>query len=67
MQLGGLEGGMVRVFMRTYHEAGVVKGLFRGMTVNYMRAIPQTAVLFSVYETMKEFLGLQTGIKMPSV
>jgi len=67
MQLGGLEGGMVRVFLRTYHEAGVVKGLFRGMTVNYMRAIPQTAVLFSVYETMKEFLGLQTGIKMPSV
>lgn len=67
MQVGGLEGGMMKIFWTTYLEAGVIRGLFRGMTVNYMRAIPQTAVLFSVYETMKEWMGLQTGIKIPSL
>ena len=67
MQVGGLEGGMMKVFWTTYQEAGVVRGLFRGMTVNYMRAIPQTAVLFSVYETMKQWMGVQTGIKMSSI
>jgi len=67
MQLGGMEGGMVKVFLTTYQEAGIIRGLFRGMTVNYMRAIPQTAVLFSVYESMKQWMGLQTGIKIPSI
>ena len=67
MQVGGLEGGMMKIFWTTYQEAGVIRGLFRGMTVNYMRAIPQTAVLFSVYETLKQWMGVQTGIKISSI
>ena len=67
MQVGGVEGGMMKVFWTTYQEAGVVRGLFRGMTVNYMRAIPQTAVLFSVYETLKQWMGVQTGLKISSL
>lgn len=38
------------------------KGLYRGMTVNYVRAIPMVAVSFSTYELMKQLLGLDTGL-----
>jgi len=64
MQLGQFEGGMLKVLGSTYREDGVIKGLFRGMSINYMRAIPMTAVSFSVYEMMKQMMGLQTGLKI---
>ena len=64
MQLGQFEGGMVNALVSTYKEDGVIRGLFRGMSINYMRAIPMTAVSFSVYEMMKQVLGLQTGVKI---
>ena len=40
------------------------RGLFRGMSVNYLRAIPMTAVSFSVYEIMKQLMGMETGLKI---
>ena len=64
MQLGQLSGGMLSVMLATYREAGLVRGLFRGMSINYMRAVPMTAVSFSVYETMKQMMGLHTGLKI---
>ena len=64
MQLGQFSGGMMAVLVSTYKEAGLVRGLFRGMSINYMRAVPMTAVSFSVYETMKQWMGLQTGLKI---
>lgn len=45
-----------------YQQDGIVKGLYRGMTINYLRAIPMQAVSFSTYELMKQLLGLDTGI-----
>lgn len=48
--------------MLTWKEHGVVKGLYRGMTANYVRAVPMVAVSFSTYEVMKQMLGLDTGI-----
>ena len=40
------------------------RGLFRGMSVNYMRAIPMTAISFSIYESMKQLMGLKTSLKI---
>ena len=40
------------------HQTIGIRGLFRGMSINYYRAIPQVAVSFSVYELMKQMLGI---------
>lgn len=45
-----------------YKDDGVAKGLFRGMSVNYIRIMPMVGVSFTVYESMKQALGLDTGM-----
>jgi solute carrier family 25 (mitochondrial carrier protein), member 16 len=55
---------MVKTLKLIYQENGVVKGLYRGMSINYMRAIPMVAVSFSTYELMKQMLNLDTGMKL---
>lgn len=47
-----------------YIEDGIVKGLYRGMTVNFLRAVPFVAVGFATYEMMKQMLNLDTGTKV---
>ena len=42
-------------------ENGITKGLYRGMSINYLRAIPMVSVSFTTYELMKQFLSLDTG------
>lgn len=54
--------GMVSTLKFIYREHGVVKGLYRGMSINYMRAIPMVAVSFSTYELCKQLLELDTGL-----
>lgn len=44
-----------------YRDDGISKGLFRGMTVNYLRIMPMVGVSFTAYETLKQALGLDTG------
>ena len=44
-----------------YRRDGISKGLYRGLTINYMRAMPMVAVSFSTYELLKQALGLDTG------
>ncbi|KAG8240141.1 hypothetical protein J437_LFUL017731 [Ladona fulva] len=56
--------GMFHTLMLIYEENGVVKGLYRGMSINYLRAIPMAAVSFSTYELMGQLLGLDTGMKV---
>lgn len=55
---------MLSTLKMTYNENGVVKGLYRGMSINYLRAIPMVAVSFSTYEVMKQMLDLDTGMKI---
>uniref|UniRef100_A0A2P2I6X8 Graves disease carrier protein homolog n=1 Tax=Hirondellea gigas TaxID=1518452 RepID=A0A2P2I6X8_9CRUS len=55
---------MFNTLMLIYRQDGVVRGLYRGMTINYIRAIPMVAVSFSVYELTKQMLGLDTGMPM---
>ncbi|CAG9774061.1 unnamed protein product [Ceutorhynchus assimilis] len=54
--------GMFKTLRHIYKDNGVIKGLYRGMSINYMRAIPMVATSFSTYELCKQFMGLDTGI-----
>lgn len=56
--------GMVSTLKLIYAENGVTKGLYRGMSINYLRAIPMVAVSFATYEMMKQTLNLDTGMKI---
>ncbi|XP_014246773.1 graves disease carrier protein isoform X2 [Cimex lectularius] len=56
--------GMVQTLLLIYKENGIFRGLYRGMSINYLRAMPMVAVSFSVYELMKQALRLDTGLKL---
>ncbi|XP_076755389.1 solute carrier family 25 member 16 [Xylocopa sonorina] len=47
-----------------YKENGIMKGLYRGMSINYLRAVPMVSVSFTTYEVMKQILQLDTGMKL---
>lgn len=49
--------GCINTFVTVYLEDGVRKGLYRGLSINYLRVIPQVAVMFSVYELTKQYLS----------
>lgn len=55
---------MMRTLTAIYRQEGLVRGLYRGMSINYLRAIPMVAVSFTTYELMKQMLKLDTGLKM---
>ena len=55
---------MVSTLVEIYQSNGVIHGLYRGMSINYLRAIPMVAVSFTVYEIMKQTLQLDTGMKL---
>nr|CAH0105133.1 unnamed protein product [Daphnia galeata] len=59
---GGL--GMTGTLVQIYRREGIIYGLYRGMSINYLRAIPMVAVSFTTYELMKQMLKLDTGIKI---
>lgn len=56
--------GMMNTLKLIYREDGIVKGLYRGMSINYVRAIPMVAVSFSTYEMCKQLLDMDTGLKV---
>jgi len=56
--------GVFQTLYITYRDHGIVKGLYRGMTINYIRATPLIAVNFATYETLKQLVGLRTGISI---
>lgn len=55
---------MFRTLTLIYNENGIIRGLYRGMSINYLRAIPMVAVSFSTYEILKQALQLDTGMKI---
>ena len=64
MQLAGMISsekscplGIVATLSRVYRTSGF-QGLFRGMTINFYRSVPQVAVSFSTYELLKQILGI---------
>lgn len=54
--------GMFRTLSTVYRTDGISNGLYRGMSVNFIRAVPMVAVSFSIYEIMKQTLNLDTGV-----
>ena len=58
--------GIVYVLKTTYAEHGIVRGLYRGMTANYIRAAPMMACNFAAYEVLKQTFGLSTGVDIKS-
>ncbi|KAL6449433.1 hypothetical protein ACFW04_000778 [Cataglyphis niger] len=56
--------GMLSTIKMIYVEDGIVKGLYRGMSINFLRAIPFMAVGFAMYEVTKQMLSLDTGVKL---
>ncbi|KAL1494065.1 hypothetical protein ABEB36_009723 [Hypothenemus hampei] len=57
-----MANGMLTTLKCIYKDHGIIKGLYRGMSINYMRAIPMVATSFSTYELCKQFMGLDTGV-----
>lgn len=55
---------MFKTLAIIYKENGIIRGLYRGMSINYLRAIPMVAVSFSTYELLKQALQLDTGMKI---
>lgn len=55
---------MLSTMKLTYNENGIMKGLYRGMSINYIRGVPMVAVSFTTYEIMKQLLNLDTGTKL---
>ncbi|XP_034253803.1 graves disease carrier protein homolog [Thrips palmi] len=54
--------GMLSTLKMTYQENGIVRGLYRGMSINFYRVCPMCAVSFSTNEMVKQLLGLDTGV-----
>ncbi|XP_071952033.1 solute carrier family 25 member 16-like [Antedon mediterranea] len=52
-------GNWMQVLLIVYQRHGLRKGLYRGLSINYVRAIPSVAVSFTVYEFMKQLLNIQ--------
>lgn len=44
-----------------YRENGIAKGLYRGLSINYLRVVPLFAVQYAMNDSIKEIFGLSTG------
>lgn len=44
-----------------YQENGVARGLYRGLSINYLRVVPLFAVQYAMNDSIKEMFGLSTG------
>lgn len=53
---------MIKTLVTVYRTDGITNGLYRGMSINFIRAVPMVAVSFSTYELMKQTLNLDTGV-----
>ncbi|XP_043375263.1 graves disease carrier protein isoform X1 [Dermochelys coriacea] len=49
---------MVQTLKYVYRHHGIRRGLYRGLSLNYIRCIPSQAVAFTTYEFMRQLLHL---------
>lgn len=54
-------GGMWRHAVALVKQHGY-RGLFRGLSINYIKVVPSTAVGFTVYDQMKHVLQLDNHL-----
>lgn len=48
----------MRAVTRKLIAEGGLRALFRGLSINYMKVVPSTAIGFTVYDAFKAYLGL---------
>lgn len=53
-----LSSTFTKTIKHVYSQYGIKKGLYRGLSLNYIRCIPSQAVAFTTYEFMKQILHL---------
>jgi len=49
---------LVSTLSYIFRSYGIIKGFYRGLSINFYRAIPQVAVSFTVYDFMKQILKI---------
>ncbi|XP_062319306.1 graves disease carrier protein [Osmerus eperlanus] len=49
---------LIKTLKYVHQQYGVKKGLYRGLSLNYIRCVPSQAVAFTTYEFMKQVLHL---------
>lgn len=49
---------LIKTLTYVYKEYGIKTGLYRGLSLNYIRCVPSQAMAFTTYEFMKQFLHL---------
>eukprot|EP00094_Tigriopus_californicus_P003008 TCALIF_02897-PA protein Name:"Similar to Slc25a16 Graves disease carrier protein homolog (Mus musculus)" AED:0.16 eAED:0.16 QI:169/0.75/0.8/1/0.75/0.8/5/68/251 len=58
--------GTLDTLKHVYKKDGIVRGLYRGLSINYIRAMPMHALSFTTYEFMCEFLGIPSTMRVPT-
>ncbi len=56
--------GILDTIKYIYRKYGILNGFYRGVSLNYLRAVPMIATSFCVYELSKKYFGLETSIKV---
>jgi len=51
---------MLSTLKLIYREDGVIRGLYRGLSINYLRAVPMVALSFTTNEILKEALNIKS-------
>ena len=54
--------GVLSVLIGIHRTSGIMRGLYRGMSINFYRVVPQVSVSFSVYELLKQFFGISKPV-----
>ncbi|MBN3324375.1 GDC protein, partial [Atractosteus spatula] len=49
---------LTNTLKHVYKQYGIKRGLYRGLSLNYIRCVPSQAVAFTTYELMKQILHL---------
>ena len=49
--------GLKRVYLQ-----GGFRALFAGLSINYLKVVPSTAIGFTVYDSAKQYLGLPQNL-----
>ena len=44
-------------FVHIYKDDGVIRGLYRGLSLNYLKAVPYWSVAFMVNELLKDIFN----------
>ncbi|KAF6256996.1 hypothetical protein COO60DRAFT_1526179 [Scenedesmus sp. NREL 46B-D3] len=55
------EPSMIAVTRNLLAQGGA-RALFRGLSINYMKVVPSTAIGFTVYDALKSYLGLTSSL-----